>query len=115
MRGIGADGVENSGCGYSNLPPSNLLPALKSSRKAESMVNKWRPDGWKNPYHLLRNGFDLPAEEERHYTFEAGANALLRDLRIEGEAGHGRAEEWRKDRTRKTGVWVFIPDDEVQK
>lgn len=40
----------------------------------------WRSKYWQNPYHLMKNGFDNPAEEERHYSFEAGADAMLVDI-----------------------------------
>jgi hypothetical protein len=46
--------------------------------------------------------------------FESGADVMLEALRKKGEDGHGRSSHYLNDESHRSGVWVFIPDDEVK-
>ena len=89
----------------------------------------WRPDrDWRNPFNLI-GAVSNPTEvcrNEKHFAFEAGADAMLKSLRADGF----RAESIRdikipepsetlaiptfkkmKDLEEVNGYWVFIPDE----
>lgn len=69
------------------------------------MANKWRPQGWQNPYIIKARQMGMPITSfraaEASTIYEAGADAILKSFRtIEEPYEVG-------------GKWVFIPDEEV--
>jgi len=89
------------------------------------MENRWRPEGWRNPY--LESIFDVKikpcdtrttTKESKAPYFEAGANAMLAAMRKRGIHSDMFYKEDTKDKLYfvtiqgKKGTLVFIPDDE---
>lgn len=47
--------------------------------------DKWRPEGWINPNEDYHDICDVPTVQDAEYeAFEAGADAMLKELRKEG-------------------------------
>lgn len=95
----------------------------KRVKVGEKMGDKWRPEGWGNPYPMV--GVSVPENipwSLLHNIYEAGANAMLEALRGIGDYWLGDAcdEECHlfpslvhrdKLTERVKGHLVFIPDE----
>lgn len=79
----------------------------------------WRPEGWRNLYTLSNQakekGYAIMPEDDWHYGFEVGADAMLEALR-DGPHHIGRitlSDAQIMNLTLESpGVFVFIPDEE---
>ena len=70
----------------------------------------YRPDGWECPYKPDNDNDELYCDigARDQSIFEAGADAMLKALRREGNSRGGRVEN---DPQRGTGTWLFIPEE----
>ena len=96
------------------------------------MKNNWRPPNWQNPHpYPVRVEHDKRLEHflsERHKVFEAGADAILEELKATGmptspfmpnicelfDLG-SHPDLKRQMILEKSGTVVFIPDNDVKK
>lgn len=85
--------------------------------KVMRVPKKWRPEGWENPYPPAQFH---PVGLIYRDTFEYGADAMLEALRKRGHhvsrpsCFSSLAECCTLRNEDNTGVYVFIPDDEVK-
>lgn len=83
----------------------------------------FRPEGWQNPHRDRWKELDhvMTLEEDyetnQHFSFEAGADAMLEALREKGNADLLRfiyaVVKVRPIETIGKGKFIFIPDEEV--
>ena len=73
----------------------------------------YRPEGWKNAFTKASGNLHPEADKEANI-YEAGANAMLEDLRKEGQHVVFRDNSVFKVplRGKGSGTFVFIPDEE---
>ena len=91
-------------------------------------MNKWRPEGWENPYSLQEpHGYDLLIQADRQAAYERGADDMLKALKRTQTRweqhiilqGYGRTYAvvhadgtLTVETMPQSGTLVFIPDDE---